>query len=174
MAAVGTPMPLPAPPDPWRCSARQRPGRRRELCRRPPPSPTQSRHRRRAPGDAAADRGHRAGLPRPDAAPGSPHRHHHAPGLPPLPPRPQQRLTGRAAALGLRKLLRRLPLAHRSNFRPPLGPCTAAPGCSARAGAGNCATAAFPPRAQSRHRRSAPGDVAADRAGLPRPDAAPG
>jgi hypothetical protein len=39
-AAVGTPIPLPAPPGPLHCSARvQRPGRRGELrCRRPPPS----------------------------------------------------------------------------------------------------------------------------------------
>ncbi len=41
LAAVGTPIPLPAPPGQWRYSAWvQRPGRRGELCyRRPPPLP---------------------------------------------------------------------------------------------------------------------------------------
>jgi hypothetical protein len=35
--------------------------------------------------------------------------------------------------------------AHQSPFLPPLGRCTAVPGCSARAGAESCAAAALPP-----------------------------
>jgi hypothetical protein len=64
-AAVGrrrTPIPLPAAPVPWRCSARvQRPGRRGELCRRRPLPPRasapllpRSRGRSRRQGRAAS------------------------------------------------------------------------------------------------------------------------
>jgi hypothetical protein len=90
-AAVGTPIKLPAPAGPWRCSAReQRPGWRGELCRCRPPPPPRLRAIAAAlpgtqpqPGPGCLPRmlrpGRRGELRRP--APLLPHCHHSAPGV---------------------------------------------------------------------------------------------
>jgi hypothetical protein len=172
-AAVGTPIPLPAPHRPWRCSAPvQRPGQRGELCRRRPPPPSAPpRHRCRASGDGrrqgrAASPGccARVGVGSCAAPPPLlPHRHHHAPGVAAAAAAAALTADGTGcsarAALGSSAVGRRRQTDQTS--RPPWAAALQHPGALSGPGQRPAPPPPSPPRAPPRHRRRAPGDAAA-------------
>jgi hypothetical protein len=152
----------------------------------PPPrpfSPASLRHRRHAPGDAAAAR---AGLPRRDAAPGS--AWGAAPPRPPCfaPPPPRSRVAYAAdaaaatadgpgcsawAALGS-SAVGRWHTNQTSRARPPWAAALQHPGAAPWPARRAAPPPPSPQRAPPRHHRRAPRDAAAARAGLPHPGAA--